>query len=171
MRKEVAQWLDREKLLAFWKRWRYAVFAGALGILLLLLPHRSTAGAGTAPEVTEQTDAFDVRELEKRMESVLSQVRGAGEVEVVLTVKNTSRQILAQDQENSERSNSITTVTVARGNGAQETVPIQQISPQFQGALVVCDGGGDSAVRLALTQAVSSLTGLGSDRITVCRRK
>ena len=32
---------------------------------------------------------------------------------------------------------------------------------------VVCDGAGDAAVRLAVVQAVSNYTGLGSSRITV----
>ena len=39
------------------------------------------------------------------------------------------------------------------------------------GAVVVCDGGDDAAVRLAVTQAVSAYTGLGSDRITVMKMK
>ena len=36
-----------------------------------------------------------------------------------------------------------------------------------EGAAVVCDGAGDAAVRLAVVQAVSNYTGLGSSRITV----
>ena len=43
-----------------------------------------------------------------------------------------------------------------------------QYYPSFRGALVVCPGGDDPQVQLAITQAVSALTGLGSDRITIC---
>ncbi len=35
-------------------------------------------------------------------------------------------------------------------------------------ALIVCPGGGDARVRLRLIEAVSALTGLGADRISVC---
>lgn len=36
-----------------------------------------------------------------------------------------------------------------------------------QGAAVVCDGADDARVRLAIVEAVSAYTGLGSDRIKV----
>jgi len=37
------------------------------------------------------------------------------------------------------------------------------------GAVVVCAGADDAAVRLELTQAVKSFTGFGSDRITILK--
>lgn len=40
---------------------------------------------------------------------------------------------------------------------------------RWAGAVVVCEGGGSAAVRLQLTQAVSALTGLPSDRIAVVK--
>jgi membrane peptidoglycan carboxypeptidase len=43
--------------------------------------------------------------------------------------------------------------------------------PRFTGALIVCEGAGNASVRLALTQAVASLTGLTADRITVVKGK
>ena len=63
---------------------------------------------------------------------------------------------------------SSSTVTLGRGSGSQEVVPLQTLAPQFQGALVVCPGGEDPEVCLQIIQAVSALTGLGSDRISVC---
>ena len=40
-----------------------------------------------------------------------------------------------------------------------------------EGAVVVCAGGDDAKVRLAVTRAVSAYTGLGSDRITVLKMR
>ena len=48
-------------------------------------------------------------------------------------------------------------------------VVTQEKYPQYRGALVVCDGGGSDAVRLQVVEAVSALTGLGSDRIAVVK--
>ena len=45
---------------------------------------------------------------------------------------------------------------VLSGGGTEETVTLQQISPQYQGALVVCSGGEDPQVRLRLVEAVSA---------------
>ena len=61
------------------------------------------------------------------------------------------------------------TVTLGRGSGEQSVVPLQTLAPQFRGALVVCPGGEDPQVRLKLAEAVSALTGLGADRISICK--
>lgn len=62
-------------------------------------------------------------------------------------------------------------VIISNGSGVEQAVLVQQHYPAFRGAVVVCDGGGDPAVQLLITQAVSDLTGLGSDRILVCKSK
>ena len=41
--------------------------------------------------------------------------------------------------------------------------------PTYRGALVVCQGGDQAAVRLAVTEAVTALTGLSADRVTVAK--
>ena len=103
----------------------------------------------------------------------LSQIRGAGEVTVVLTLAGGPRQVLAQDvdqaaERGQERRE---TVVVSRGSGGQEAVAVQEVSPEYQGALLVCPGGGDPTVRLQLTQAVAALTGLGADKISISEGK
>ena len=54
------------------------------------------------------------------------------------------------------------------GSG-QEAVLLMQRYPTFQGALVVCEGGDNAEIRLLMARAVSALTGIGTDRITVCK--
>lgn len=56
------------------------------------------------------------------------------------------------------------------GSGAgAEVVVTHSRYPRFVGALIVCEGGDRADVQLNVTQAVSALTGLSSDRITVVR--
>ena len=43
--------------------------------------------------------------------------------------------------------------------------------PRFQGALIVCEGADSAAVRLRLLEAVSAVTGLSTDRITVVKMR
>jgi stage III sporulation protein AG len=148
---------------------RYALLVVALGVMLLLLP----TGSKTEPEQTggqaETADSFDLEEFEARLSELLSSVEGAGETKVLLTVDSGSRQVLAQDVEReSGGGGTATTITVGRGSGTQEVVPIQTIAPHFRGAVVVCPGGGDPQVKLKLVEAVSALTGLGADRISIC---
>ena len=42
---------------------------------------------------------------------------------------------------------------------------------KYCGAVIVAEGGEDPTVALALTRAVSAVTGLGADRITVMKMK
>ena len=49
-----------------------------------------------------------------------------------------------------------------------EALTVQYAYPRYRGALVIVQGDG-SALKLEITQAVSALTGLGADRITVVR--
>ena len=63
------------------------------------------------------------------------------------------------------------TVTLGRGSGTQDVVVTRERYPSYQGAVVVCEGAGDAAVRLALTEAVSALTGLSADRISIVQWK
>ena len=48
-------------------------------------------------------------------------------------------------------------------------VVTRQQYPTYRGALVVCQGGDQADVRLAVTEAVAALTGLSSDRVTVAK--
>ena len=160
---------------AVWKaldRYKYVLIVIIAGIVLLLWPtgdRGQDAGTGGTAAVRE---TFDLAQLEEKLSRTLSKVEGAGEVTVTLTVKNSMEQVLASDRTTSvsERGSSVEeeTVLVSTGNG-QDTVLLTQKYPTFQGALVVCEGGDNAEVRLLLTQAVSSLTGLGADRITVCK--
>ena len=45
------------------------------------------------------------------------------------------------------------------------------VPPVYLGAIIVCQGGDSPAVRLAVVEAVSNVTGIGSDRITVEKMK
>ena len=160
---------------AVWKaldRYKYVLIVIAAGIVLLLWPtgeRKQSAGTDGSAGAWE---SFDLDALEKKLSRTLSMVEGAGEVTVTLTVKSDMEQVLASDRTTSvsERGSSVEeeTVLVNTGSG-QDTVLLTRKYPTFQGALVVCEGGDDAAVRLLLTQAVSSLTGLGADRITVCK--
>ena len=111
------------------------------------------------------------------MEEILSKISGVGRVEVMLTLQSSGEKVLASDStlrysgnvqapDDYDRS----TETVILSDGGEDSVIVtQERSPQYRGALVVCEGGGSDAVRLQVTEAVAALTGLGTDRIAVVR--
>lgn len=150
-------------------RYQYVLLVLAVGVLLLLLP---MGGGEEKPAAAAEplTECFSLEEFEEKLARTISQIRGAGEAQVVLSLKSGSRQVLAQDtQRDADGGGSTTVVTVGRGSGSQEALPLQTVAPEFRGALVVCPGGGDPQVKLRLIEAVSALTGLGASRVSVCQ--
>lgn len=157
------------KLLA---QYKYVLIVVIAGIVLLLWPTGEKKQTYEAGDTADLQESFDLKNFEEKLSRTLSQVEGAGSVTVTLTVKSGMEQVLASNRATSvtERGNSVEEETVLISSGGnQEAVLLTQRYPTFQGALVVCQGGDDAQVRLLLTQAVSALTGLGTDRITVCK--
>lgn len=162
-----------EKLTDFLKRYKLVILAIAAGIILLILPiGEQDEKIPAAQGLAGGEEDFSVAALEEELSEILSRVDGAGEVSVMLTVRSGMERILATDRNAAESEKETEhreeTVVISTGNG-EEVVLIGQNYPTFQGALVVCPGGADPEVQLALTRALSALTGLSSHRITVCK--
>lgn len=165
--------MDWTKLAEKWKsvqgKYQYALLIMVLGVVLMLLP--SGHGRDSPPEEKEKLAAeqFDLDRFEQRLERTLSEVEGAGETRVVLTLDSGSRRVLAQDMERDrEGGGSSAVVTVGRGSGQEDVVPLQTLAPKFRGVLVVCPGGGNPQVKLRLTEALTALTGLRAGQIAIC---
>ena len=151
------------------RRYRLVWLAILAGLVLLAVP--TGEGKEQAPSQPIPAVAFDLKETEARLSETLSQIEGAGDVTVMLTLRDGPRKVLAQDSQQGEGDARCSTVVLSAGNGTQETVTVQELYPGYQGALLVCPGGDDPQIRLKLTQAVSALTGLGADRIAISKGK
>ncbi|MCR4771821.1 MAG: stage III sporulation protein AG [Oscillospiraceae bacterium] len=154
--------LKNSKLLA-------AILAGA--VLLLVLPRGKSAGAERKDE-TDTLPQFSLSEEEKRIEDALERMEGVGEVKVLLTLESTAEREYARDvDENSTVSGSgdnRTDRTSKVTNLSGRALNVRSSYPRYRGALVVVSGGG-AALRLELTNAVSALTGLSTDKISVVK--
>ena len=165
-----------KKILAGLKKYKYAVLVLLLGIALMLLPFGKKEEAPEA-EVQEDTltDEAYAQALEQRLEDMLCQVSGAGQVRVMLTMQTGSR---TEYQTDTQISNSETqsqeerkTVILSEGSAYDKAAVSAVQYPRFQGALILCQGADQSTVRLSLVNAVAALTGLSSGQITVIKMK
>lgn len=156
------------------KKYKYLLVILAAGILLMLLPFGGGNSAEKPASAEPSYDSFELENFERNLADVLSKMSGVGKTEVVLTLKSTMETVYATDTRTEHRDGSQSeqseTVMANAGSGVQSAVVSARVYPRFQGALVVCDGGGSASVRLEVTRAVAALTGLSSDRITVTRR-
>jgi stage III sporulation protein AG len=168
MNKSWAELKERGRKL-LWP-YRYALAVVALGVVFLLLPTAREENQSVEAAQSGSEEDFDLAEFQRQLEDILSQISGAGKTSVLLTVDRSSRQVLAQDVDKGSGGDSTSTIlTIGKGSGTQAVVPLQVIAPSFRGAVVVCSGGNDPQVRLKLVEAVSALTGLGADRISICQ--
>ena len=134
------------------------------------------------PEETglEKTEGRDV--LEQRLINVLSKIRGAGRVDVLVTYETNGEIVTAtirQTDEDvrdadgtggSETSRSVREVTepatIETGEGHQPIV-LYEKQPIIRGVIVVAEGASDFSVRQKLEAAVHAVTGIPIDRIEV----
>ena len=162
-----------EKWTGLLKKYRYAALIVLAGVVLMLLPTGGSK-ADSGGDSSETAESFSLEETEKRMAEVLGTIDGVGRVRIMLTLRSGSTLRLAEDSTISDSTGGQTkqekqVLTVNRGSGRQ--VVTQQLYPTYQGAVVVCEGAGSSTVRLAVVNAVSVLTGLSSDKISVVKWK
>ena len=164
--------MAKEKLISYVKKYKYVALVVLAGVVLMLLP----SGKGAQQTVSDQpVNVSEVYSLAETEEQLLGRIRGVGQVQVMLTLKSGSSLQLAENRSTSlrdaENRQDRDVVTLNRGSGYEDVVVTEQTYPVYQGAVVVCQGAGDSSVNLAVIQAVSVLTGLGSDKITVVQWK
>lgn len=165
--------------LSLLAKYKYVLLVAAVGVILLMWPAEKEITAETAaPASAAGVSEPDTEREEARIASALAAIEGAGRVEVVLTLKSSAEMQLAVDSENEylgadgEPSDSRTeTVIVASSDGGESPVAVKYSCAEYRGALVVCEGADRADVRLSVTQAVSALTGLGTDKITIAKMK
>ena len=148
-------------------RYRYAAVVLLFGILLMLLPKCGKTEEDSNMEVKDSetldttATTFSIEDEEARLQAALRRIEGVGEVEVLLSLKNTVGRTLATDEEG--------TLVLSQGSGAETVVELYETCPEYLGAVVICSGANKAEVALAVTRAVQAYTGLGSDKITVIK--
>ena len=164
-----------EGVQKLWDRYKYAVFVVLIGAGLLLWPSGGTKETSTA-QSTAVAALGDPEALQEEMEEILSHISGVGEVRLLLTVETDGERQLAGNTETSYSGSASAPEDFSRSweavmaqDGGQTPVVTTTRYPTYRGALVVCQGGDQASVRLAVTEAVTALTGLPADRVSVAK--
>lgn len=156
----------KQRINALIAKYKYPALVVLVGLGLMLLPKET---ASSAPEVQAQT--APVQSLEEKLEHILSQIEGAGQVRVLLT-EDAGRENVYQTDSQSDADESGTrrtddTVLVEDSSRNEMGLIRQTLEPEYRGAVILCQGASQPSVRLAIVEAVRCVTGLGADRISV----
>ena len=154
----------QKKLTGWLSKYKYVVLIVLAGICLMLIPN----GKKEEQQTVEQVVTAPRESITEELTAILSNIKGAGKVQVMLTVKTGERYIYQTDQPSENR---VDTVIVTDNDRGQDGL-IQQIeAPTYRGAIVLCQGADSASVRLAITEAVSKVTGLDASEISVLKMK
>lgn len=142
---------------------RYAILVLVIGVILMLLPF----GRDSAPKDQEVTATQPEIGVEEMLAQILGSIDGVGKVKVMLTVEEGQTVIYQTDV----GASSVDTVLVTGADRSETGLVKQTNPPKYRGAIIVCQGAQSAAVRLSIVEAVSKVTGLGTDRISVLKMK
>lgn len=161
------------KILDLIKKYRYAILVLLIGLVLMSIPSFQDSKDAAVSDNRVQT--VDEPSLESKLSQILSQVNGAGKVEVILTVAAGEEVVYQTDNDETNTADSSAknadTVTITDANRNQNGL-VRQVNPAvYQGAIIVCEGADNPTVHLAIVDAVSKITGLGTNRISVLKMK
>ena len=157
------------KLRRVIETWRLPLLILALGALILLWPSgKKDEPSAEKPEAAQTEETADTQ---TRLEQLLSSIDGVGRVELMLTPSGSEEIFYQTDTRVSGDTREETTVFSSTQSTQKTPVVTKTKSAPYLGAVVVCDGADSAAVQLRVMQAVSALTGLGSDKISVIKMK
>lgn len=172
--------------------WILLLLAGIL-LLVIALPtetgkenlQQGTETAGNVSEATGQTDinAY-VKQIEKRVEEILSSIDGVGKVDVMITLESGGETVLQTDASVEQSSTKETdseggsrlseekntsSQTVLYGSGDNPYIT-KELCPKVTGIIICAEGGGESYVKAEITEAMEALFDLPAHKIKVLKR-
>jgi stage III sporulation protein AG len=118
-----------------------------------------------------------ITNMEQKLETILSNVKNVGNVDVMITLKDNGEKVVEKDYEksqsvngeNSQTSSKEETVTTKEDNNTTPYVT-KTLEPEIEGIVICCDGGGNSETVVNITEAVTALYDVPVHKIKVLER-
>lgn len=147
------------------KKFRFGKLPEILAIALFVLAVAAVllVSFRSGDESADTYSADYISVLEEKLSKTLSQMDGAGNVEVVINARSEGELVLAMETTVNE-DGSITTKPVLV-NG--EVVVLEEKYPEITGVLIVSEGANDLSVRFSLLEAAASVLNINQSIIKV----
>lgn len=134
-------------------------------------------------EISLEVSSNNSNELEIKLEEILSQIQGVGDVKVFINYSESS-EMIPMYNESTQTSNTEETDTsggtrkieetdsqkeiIYEEKDGEKTVITQKIvEPQMEGAIITAKGAQNAEVKTSIIQAVEAVTGLATHKIQV----
>jgi stage III sporulation protein AG len=147
-------------------------------LLVILLGDFSFTSTSTTSSVSQSSTYTSsseyVESVEKKLVAVLSKIKGAGSVSVMISTDGGASVSIAQNEEqktviNGTESTTTTSSTpiIITQNGQEVPIIIGENLPTINGVVIVSSGAESVAVRLNLLSATQTLLNLSQDKIQI----
>lgn len=159
------------------KKLMFIFILGFTGVMVLVFmnfcsekePSENTIETETTALVSSTQDIEKM--LEKKLEDIISEIKGAGNTRAVVSVSSSGEYVYAENMKKENSNDSISEdseiVIYESQNGTDAGLVISIRSPDIIGVAIICEGGESSVVKAEITKLVTSLFGIGSDRVYV----
>lgn len=146
-----------------------------LGILLLAAGRSfSDSKEEELPQTVAATETAD-RATERRMAEILSKIQGAGQVDVMLTYRQTEEKTIAHNETREENGEALrteqTAILLEDGDGATQPLVLTETGPVVEGVVIAAQGADSPAVAAALNQAAQALLDVPAHKVAVLKMK
>ncbi len=165
-----------------------AIVCGVLGVSLFLL----SGFINLEPKKAEfkndiRANSEQRREnLEKNLENIISNIKGAGNAKVLVTLENSTETIYAtEERKNKEASEDKSSgeitrkkqsddcekkfITIKDSSGTEHALAVTEIEPKIKGVVVICPGGDDAIVKKRIVEATTTALNIASTRVCVTK--
>lgn len=137
-------------------------------------------------ETVKQENDETKSEMENNLKTILSKIKGAGKVDVMITFFSGNESIPAVDEKTSEsdtnekdkeggsriikQSDIENKIIYEENDGVKKPFIVKELLPQVKGVVIVADGAGDIEVKSNLSKATEALLDVASHKIQVFER-
>ena len=125
--------------------------------------------------------------IEEKLENILSNIKGVGDVKVLITYSESSKLIPLYDEDSSStvteetdsgggtrvvnETSTSKEVIYEENDGVKTPMTQSVVNPKIEGAIITATGANDAEVKTNIVQAVEAVTGLATYKIQVFEMK
>lgn len=123
---------------------------------------------GQSEDISAEERSYE-QEMERKLEELLGQVQGVGQVRVMLTFQGTGEKKVEKDASASAEEHREETVYEERGSSERTPYVTSESNPKVEGVLVIAQGGGNSRIRQEILEAAQALFGVDAHKIKIMK--
>ncbi|MDF2988169.1 MAG: hypothetical protein K0R50_3679 [Eubacterium sp.] len=137
-------------------------------------------------ETFKQASEGSKSEMEENLGAILSKIKGAGKVEVMITFVSGSESVPAVDVNTSEnntqekdkeggsrtikQSDRENSIVYEENQGVKKPFIVKELLPKVKGVVIVADGAGEAEIKSNLAKATEALLDVAAHKIQVFQR-